>query len=330
MKIRVISDLHVDINQHFPFALKNEEKDVYAIVAGDVSGNVKLSAKWMMDNIHQGVFIVGNHDPSYNDLGWTIKKQKEYLHKKFPLEGDVTFMDEMVGVMSKPIPGTNVLVVGSTLYTDYLYADDRRTAGLKDGNAKRREYGEDEITMEDVNMAAGARGLNDFRWGHVEDEFDDRQLKQRLVRPEDYKKWFEVTLKKIQEIVEANPDKDIIVVTHHCPTPKCIASRYVESNMNASYVSDLEGFIVEHPNIRAWCCGHVHNVAITEVGDKGQMIICNPRGYEKELENDDWSPNTFIDTDTWKVTVEPYKNKKLDDARKKFRDDFMKYAPLFF
>ena len=60
------------------------------------------------------------------------------------------------------------------------------------------------------------------------------------------------------------------------------------------------------------------------------MIICNPRGYEKELENDDWSPNTFIDTDTWKVTVEPYKNKKLDDARKKFRDDFMKYAPLFF
>ena len=27
---------------------------------------------------------MGNHDPAYNDLGWTIKKQKQFLHDKFP------------------------------------------------------------------------------------------------------------------------------------------------------------------------------------------------------------------------------------------------------
>ena len=100
--------------------------------------------------------------------------------------------------------------------------------------------------------------------------------------------------------------------------------------MNASYVSDLEGFILNHTNIKAWVCGHVHSQTITKIGENGQWLICNPRGYEKEMESDTWNPNTILDTDTWEIDTLPYENKKLDDARKKFHDDFMKYAPLFF
>ena len=258
---------------------------------------------------------------------WEAKK---YLAQKFPVDAPVTFLDESVGVMAKEIPGTNVLVVASTLYTDYKYASDWTKRCLDDGNRRRVENGEPELTIEEVNMNAGTRGLNDFRWGHVEDEFDDRRLKQRLVRPDDYKKWFEASFKRITDIVEGNPDRDIIVMTHHCPSPKCIAPRYVENHMNASYVSDLEDFILNHTNIRAWVCGHVHSQTITKIGENGQWLICNPRGYEKEMESDTWNPNTILDTDTWKVTTEPYENKKLKDARKKFHDDFMKYAPLFF
>ena len=58
-------------------------------------------------------------------------------------------------------------------------------------------------------------------------------------------------------------------------------------------------------------------------------MVCNPRGYERDMESSEWTPNTFIDTDTWKVVTEPYHNAKLEAARKKFHDDFMKYAPLF-
>ena len=330
MKIRIFSDIHVDINERFPFSFKGEDKDMFTLIAGDVSGNPKLTAKWIKENIHNGIFIVGNHDPSYNNLGWTIKQQKQYLADKFPLDGNVTFLDEQVGVMSKQIPNTNILVVGSTLYTDYKYVSEWSQRCIDDANERRREYGEHKLTSKEMNMAAGARGLNDFRWGHVEDEFDDRGLKQRLVRPDDYKKWFEITFKKIQEIVESNPDKNIIVMTHHCPTPKCISDRYVKDHMNASYVSDLEDFIFKHPNIKAWACGHVHSQIITKIGENGQWLICNPRGYEKEMESDTWNPNTILDTDTWEVTTEPYENKNLTDARTKFHDDFMKYAPLFF
>ena len=328
MKIRVFSDIHIDINQRFPFTLR--DKETFTLIPGDVSGNVKGTAKWIQQNVHNGMFIVGNHDPAYNELGWTIKKQKEYLHEKFPESNNVTFMDEQVGVMAKQIPETNVLVIGSTLYTDYQYESEFLHKCISDGNKRRAENGERPLKIEEVNMAAAGRGLNDFRWGHVEDEFDDRGLKQRYLRPDDYKKWFEITFNKIEQLVQENKDRDIIIMSHHCPSPKCISERYVNDSMNASYVSDLEDFIMKNPNIRVWCCGHVHNVTIAKIGDNSQTILCNPRGYERDMECDRWSPNTFIDTDTWDVTVEPFKSKKLDDARKKFSADFMKYAPLFF
>ena len=327
MKIRVFSDIHIDVNNGFPFTLR--DKETFTLIPGDVSGNVKGTAKWIQQNVHNGMFIVGNHDPAYNDLGWTIKKQKEYLAEKFPIDSSVTFMDEQVGVMSRLIPGTNVLVIGSTLYTDYQYVGDFLERALADGNARRRENGEKEITALDCNMAAASRGLNDFRWAHVEDEFDDRGLKQRYLRPDDYKKWFEVTFKKIDQLVHENHDKDIIVMTHHCPSPKCISERYVNNSMNASYVSDLEQFIVDNPNIRAWVCGHVHSVTNTTVGDNGQILLCNPRGYERDMENQNWTPNTFIDTDTWTVSSKPFTSKKLEKAREKFHADFMKWAPFF-
>ena len=100
--------------------------------------------------------------------------------------------------------------------------------------------------------------------------------------------------------------------------------------MNASYFSGLEEFITSHPNIRAWVCGHVHSQTITTVGEHGQLIVCNPRGYEKHLESSAWNPNTFIDTDTWTCTTEPYENKKLQEARDKAHEDFMKLAPFLF
>ena len=327
MKIRIFSDIHIDVNQGFPFSLK--DKETFTLIPGDISGNVKGSAKWIRENIHNGMFVAGNHDPAYNDLGWTIKKQKQYLAEKFPIDGDVTFLDEQVGVMSKQIPDTNILVIGSTLYTDYAYPD----ATMKRCVSESKSWKEVAYNMNvndpivAANLYMASRGLNDFRWGHVEGDFGD---KQRTVRPMDYLSWFNITFDRIQELVNQNHDKDIIVMTHHCPTPKCISEQYIGNDMNASYVSDLEEFITSHPNIRAWVCGHVHSQTITTVGENGQLIVCNPRGYERNFEADCWNPNTFIDTETWTTSIEPYENKKLKAAREKAKEDFMKYAPFIF
>lgn len=328
MRIRVISDLHLDVNERFPFSLRGVEKDEFALVAGDISGNVKLTSRWVRENLHNGMFVVGNHDPSYNELPMTIQKQKEFLAKRHGLDSNVTFLDESVGVMSKEIPGTNIMVVGSALYTDYKYMSEYDQNLLEKTNQYRKEHPEGDselLTPEKVNMSRGHRGLNDFRWGKVEDEQKPR--KQRFLTPNDYKTWFDKTFSRISEIVEANKDKEIIVLTHHCPTPKCIDKQYVDSTMNASYVSDLESFILEHPNIKAWCCGHVHSVHIDKVGDT--LIVCNPRGYEKNMESVNWNPNTFIDTEKWEIVTEEYSNAKLEQAREKWHDDFKSISAFF-
>ena len=327
MKIRIFSDIHLDVNQKFPFSFKDGDKDIFTLIPGDISGNVKLTARWVKDNIHNGMFIVGNHDPTYNDLPMTVEEQKVYLANRFTMDSNVTFLDELVGEMSKPIPDTNILVVGSTLYTDYKYMTKRWRDGLASGNERRREHGEHELTVEEVNMSVGARGLNDFRWGHVKDTIEIGKMMP--LSPRIYKDWFDRTFKKIQDIVEANPTKDIIVMTHHCPSGKLLAEEYVESQLNASYVSDLEDFILSHPNIKAWCCGHVHNVKLTEIGDRGQLLICNPRGYERNFESTGWTPNVILDTDTWTVESLPFESKKLKAARDKYFDSVMPFAGCF-
>lgn len=327
MKIRVISDLHLDVNDKFPFSIKQEDRDVFTLIAGDVSGNVKLTARWVKENINNGMFIVGNHDPAYNDIGWTIKNQKLYLHDKFNVQGsNVTYLDESVGVMSKEIPNTNILVVGTTLYTDYRYISEDDKKWFDKRNEALKKDGEPEIDIGVMNRSSGERRLNDFRWGKVEDEIEFG--KQRYLRAKDYEKWFNSSFQKIKEIIEANPDKEIIVLTHHCPTPKCISGEYVNSNLNSSYVSDLEDFIKSHTNIKAWCCGHVHSVTIDKVGET--LIVCNPRGYERNFESDKWNPNTFIDTDKWEVVTEEWEvPPKLAKKRKEHHSHINDYLAWF-
>lgn len=331
MKIRVISDLHLDVNEKYPFSFKNLNKNQFTLVCGDVAGNVKLVANWIRNNIKYGIFIAGNHDPCYNDSGKTIQEQKQYLHDKFPLDNDVTFFDESVGVMSKEIPNSNILVVGSTLYTDYKHMNEDDIAYIEKTNERMKNDDLNDfkpLTVQGMNMSYAEGGLNDFRWGHVPYEIEP--VKQRYVRPSDYLNWFNITFSKIEEIVKGNPTKDIIVITHHCPSIKCVSSNYVSSNMNASYISDLEKFILDNKNIKAWCCGHVHNASVHKIGDANQLIVCNPRGYERHFEADDWNPNTFIDTDTWDVVTDPYEpSKELLKKRKEEHDYFKKWAPFF-
>ena len=94
MKIRVISDLHIDVNEEYPFALK--DKDIFAIICGDLSGHFNKSSKWIEENIKEGILVAGNH-MSYNEYNHSI----EYLHsqyqKKYPLNAQVSFMENQVG-----------------------------------------------------------------------------------------------------------------------------------------------------------------------------------------------------------------------------------------
>ena len=93
----------------------------------------------------------------------------------------------------------------------------------------------------------------------------------------------------LDEVCKKYPDYSVVVLTHHCPGIKSIASRYSGNDCNGAYASNLDDFIVNHPNIKVWCCGHVHNTHSYDIAQC--KVLANPHGYDRYYESNGWNNN---------------------------------------
>lgn len=280
---------------------------------------IKNIEKWIRDNVGSGIIIAGNH-LVYNRNGYSIEELKRQLGKRFPIDSNISFLDNSIGVMSKEVDG--ILFVGSTLYTDYRLPTCDSETGM---DASRLV----EMNKRRATPKVSGGGLNDFNFGKTEECAYNRSWNLQsddelaYLTPDNYERFFNRTMEELTKIVESNPDKEVVVVTHHCPSPQCIDSIYVDSPLNASYISDLEGFIKGHKNIKCWICGHVHHRASFKIGDC--LIVMNPLGYCRNgefLESADgksweWTPNTFVNVKTWEMEKAPFDLKRWKEQRDK-------------
>jgi len=290
MKIRAVSDLHIDINRRAPLKLSD---DVFTIVGGDICGRPEDAVEWVKKNMKRGAFISGNHDVYDTDM--PIEDIKKMFADEFPAGGDVTYLDNDIGCITKDL-GENVLLIGDVMYTDY---------SLKSG----RWPGSDDVVEANMKLADPYRnfstgGMNDFNYGMCLKHFPGKNDRvrfnnaRRLV-PEYYLEHFKAAFEAVNEAVEKNADKDIILMTHHCLSTKCISPEYVNDSLNASYVTDKSEWILGHPNIKAIVSGHVHHKDEFNVGST--LYIMNPLGYycwEVPLSTFDLD-DCIIDTSTW-------------------------------
>lgn len=290
MKVRVISDLHLDLNEYWPISLDKND-GIFTVMCGDLSGSPAITKRWISKNVGRGVFVSGNH-LVYNHEGKTVSQLREEMAKGHGKTAKVTYLDCMTksGVCSKLVDG--VLFVGSCLYTDFK---------LPCGDQRAFRSGGVEKLVQD-NMRISDWSMNDYKWGKVE---DPEHGGKRRFSPSDCLLAFEKSFAKISEVVERaakdTPDTPVFVVTHYCPSPKCISDEYVDSDLNASYASDLEGFIVSHPNIRCWACGHVHTQKHFKIGNC--LVVMNPRGYLFRAEDSKFHKDLVVDTDDWSVSA---------------------------
>lgn len=298
MKVRVISDLHLDLNDRWPISYDRND-GVFTVMCGDLSGNPSITKKWISKNIGRGVFVSGNH-LVYNHENRTIGQLREEMAKGHGPRANVTYLDCMTksGVCSKMVDG--VLFVGSCLYTDFKLPCGYRV----DGDIVAR------------NMRISEWSMNDYKWGRVE---DPEHGNMRRLSPSDCLAAFNRSLAAISEAsIEAakkDPGISVFVVTHYCPSPKCISDEYVDSDLNASYASDLEDFIRNHPNIRCWACGHVHTQKNFKIGDC--LVVMNPRGYLFRAEDAKFHRNLIVDTDDWSITAPEFTKEERDEYAKR-------------
>ena len=88
------------------------------------------------------------------------------------------------------------------------------------------------------------------------------------------------------------PDRPVIVVTHHAPSYQGLHGAHVASALNPGLASNLDGFISAHPNIMTWVFGHTHVRKTFAIGET--VVRSNAAGYPGR-ERKGWNPDTWFE-----------------------------------
>ena len=259
MKIRIVSDLHIDVNSQGNFGFRHEEQDIL-LIAGDIAGSYEREIKWLnglCKDVNNIVAVAGNH------LGYDYKDPMNYFLRSYDLDRIRGTKQWSIDEIKKQCPQVNYLdneyidigdyiIFGGTMYSDYKLYENI-----------------------DLSKRTGEAYLNDFRYVHVYD---------KVVRPittDDYQKYHAKFMRKLRKCLKETT-KDIIVLTHFAPSPQSISEKYQKGNvyLNASYCSNMEKFIKSNPRIKLFVHGHMHDSFDYYIGQC--RVVCEPYGYSHE------------------------------------------------
>ncbi len=94
----------------------------------------------------------------------------------------------------------------------------------------------------------------------------------------------------LDEKLQANQNKQVIILTHHLPSFKMIDAKYKNSPANDAFASDLDYIMEENDNIKYWLCGHTHSSVTVKINNC--ECLTNPCGYNGE--NVEYSKEKYI------------------------------------
>jgi Icc-related predicted phosphoesterase len=265
MKLALASDLHLEFED---IVLKNTGDAEVLILSGDILTAEDLHNHAPVDHNSQNpiilenlgrrqatalrfrdflkrcsfefphvVYVAGNHE-FYHGL-W--KASLQHLRDECARFDNVYFLEQDVKVIN------NVTFVGATLWTDCNRGDPMTLHALTDM-------------------------MNDFRVIR-NDEHGYTKL-----RPAHIMHRHQQTVSYFRSVLADRKDDKVVVVGHHAPSYQSIAEQYRKDYlMNGGYYSNLDEFILDHPQVVLWTHGHTHVPFDYHIGST--RIACNPRGY---------------------------------------------------
>ena len=279
---RIISDIHADYNREhgYNFNFGND----FVLNCGDTAGDAVSAGNWILNYMRQGVTVIGNHfgySSSHPELDG-IQNMERYSNTKNVANTKEWQVRELYRIINKSIlllsntctEYQGVVIIGTCLYTDFdLYGKDHREECM----AYAKKYMNDfrlPVTFDNKYYTQDKEGI---WWPRRHKDSESR------VRPfdvSDHAFYFQYSLGFIKQKVEENKRKPIIIVTHHAPSAHSISEEYKGSLLNASFASNLNQYIVEHPQIRVWAHGHTHKPFDYILGET--RVVCCPFGYNNE------------------------------------------------
>jgi len=196
------------------------------------------------------VYIMGNHEHYHGK----IDRSADYLQEAFGHLGiqNIHLLDRGVKVID------DVTFIGGTLWTDMNNFDP--------------------ITLYHMESM-----MNDFRLIRIAKQNFKKFLPKAAAAEHVKMKQY------IQTVLQGLPDDaKVVVCGHHAPSFQSVAEHYKKDTiMNGGYASNLDEFILDHPKIKVWTHGHMHQCFDYMIGET--RVVCNPRGYHDE--NPQFNPN---------------------------------------
>lgn len=283
MKISIASDLHLEFGD---LDFDNSENAEVLILSGDICVAADLDmrdsrqtelgfARARSERFHEFfercaerfphvIYVMGNHEYYHSDYATALTEVRRklahltnlsVLEREVKTIGDVTF-------------------IGGTLWTDMNNQDPLTLYHMR-------------TMMNDFRVIANSAVPVHFRT--QEGKFATRVAK---FSPEDAAAEHTKMKQYIQSVVQGNHDTKYVVAGHHAPSAQSTHERYAHDTiMNGGYSSNLDEFVLDHPQIRLWTHGHTHHPFDYQIGDT--RVICNPRGYiGHEPEASTWTLKT--------------------------------------
>lgn len=279
MKISIASDIHLEFGD---LVLKNQDAADVLILSGDICvaadigspdpSNIFQSArasrvrdffKRCSFQFPHVIYIMGNHEHYHGDFSETYNKIKgmltsDMLSNVYLLEKETKIIDDY-------------MFIGGTLWTDFNRGD----------AASMRHAGH---VMNDFSgVKYKAKGLAGGNWRFLPDD-----ALQDHYRMKDY-----ISTVIDNRRAQGRRDRRVVVVGHHCPSAQSVHERYRNDfDLNGSFRSHLDEFILDRPEIALWTHGHTHEDFDYMIGTT--RVVCNPRGYiGYEPRADTWQLKTI-------------------------------------
>jgi len=259
MKINLVSDMHLNFAD-----IEMPGGDVL-IMAGDImeAGHLRRAdnakkdtfladryrrfCKEELPKYRKVLYICGNHEHYNNDYYDTHSRlRRELPDNAILMENDSVQIDD-------------VWFYGATLWTDMNKGDPVSLEVIKN-------------SMSDFKVIKFGHGIKvKTAWG---DEYYTNSFS-----PSYAKSVFHESVAKLSAFLNEHKEDKVVVISHHAPTELSIDPYYKdEYHMNGAYFSRLGAFILDHPQIKTWVHGHVHNKTDYMIGDT--RVLANPRGYK--------------------------------------------------
>lgn len=256
MKITPISDLHLEFC--------SDGQGIPEIGSGDVLilGGDILCAKHFTKN--------GPLKRIYSDFLHKCVKQYEHViylkgnHEHYGLNCDKTHsilrenISESIHLLENDyVKIGDWVFLGCTLWTDFFNENP-------------------------LEMMEASRFMSDYHTIRIGSNY-------RKLNPDDTLSFHKKSKQFLQEKVEEFKNDKIWIATHHTPSYQSIHEKYKNDSLNGAFASDLDDFIMSHPQIKYWSHGHTHESFDYKIGEC--QVVCNPRGYYTGINGSDLNSN---------------------------------------